>query len=98
MDDKFFPVPVVITIGNARSRAVASAWEAVECLKTYWRNREQGRSYRQALQTCLDALDGLKPVAKARRAFHHAAQDAGLILQPASAHNHPGHGRAAHGI
>ncbi|GGA89695.1 hypothetical protein GCM10011491_16960 [Brucella endophytica] len=97
MDDKLFPVPVVIRIGEARSRVVASAWEAVECLRTYWRNREQGRTYRQALQTCLDALDGLKPVAKARRAFIHAATEAGLLLRRAPA-PHAGHSRAAHGI
>ncbi|KXF79065.1 hypothetical protein ATN84_04860 [Paramesorhizobium deserti] len=97
MDDKRFPVPVVIRIGEARSRVVASAWEAVECLKTYWpRNRD--RSYRQALQTCLDALDGLKPVAKARRAFVHAAKEAGLILRSASTRNRTGHGRTADGI
>ncbi|WP_420960428.1 DUF982 domain-containing protein [Brucella sp. IR073] len=97
MDDKLFPVPVVIRIGEARSRVVASAWEAVECLRTYWRNREQDRTYRQALQTCLDALDGLKPVAKARRAFIHAATEAGLLLQRTPT-PHAGHGRAAHGF
>ncbi|RCS25055.1 DUF982 domain-containing protein [Phyllobacterium salinisoli] len=92
MDDKRFPVPVVIRIGDARSRVVASAWEAVECLKTYW-PPVHGRTYRQALQTCLDVLDGLKPVAKARRAFVHAAEEAGLILR--STHNRTGHGRTA---
>jgi hypothetical protein len=96
MDDKRFPVPVVIRTGDARSRVVASAWEAVECLRTYWRNREQGRTYRQALQACLDVLDGLKPVAKARRAFFHAAKEAGLILHPVHAQGHAAQGRTMH--
>ncbi|PRD44234.1 DUF982 domain-containing protein [Phyllobacterium phragmitis] len=97
MDDKRFPVPVVIRISETRSRVVASAWEAVECLKTYW-PRDHGRTYRHALQTCLDALDGLKPVAKARRAFVHAAEEAGFILRSASAHNRTHHDRTANGL
>lgn len=81
MNDKRFPIPVMITIGAAGQRAVTSVWEAIECLRSYWPSTK-GPSYRRALQACLDALDGWKPAHKARHAFIRAAREAGVFLDP----------------
>ena len=79
MNDKRFPIPVMITLGAAGQRAVSSVWEAIECLRSYW-PAKKGPSYRRALQACLDALDGWKPAHKARHAFISAAREAGVFL------------------
>lgn len=81
MSDKTFPFPVIIRMHKKRHRRISNAWEAVEHLRNDW--PEVGSSlYRKALHSCLDALDGLKPVAKAHHAFVQAATEAGLIAQP----------------
>ncbi|MBN9136064.1 MULTISPECIES: DUF982 domain-containing protein [Phyllobacterium] len=79
MNDKRFPIPVMVKLGATGQRAITSVWEAMECLQRYWPSKT-GASYRRALQACLDALDGWKPAHKARHAFISAARDAGVFL------------------
>ncbi|MHC1547168.1 DUF982 domain-containing protein [Phyllobacterium sp. K27] len=79
MNDKRFPIPVTITLGETGQRAVSSVWEAVECLRSLWPVKS-GPGYRRALQVCMDALDGWKPAHKARQAFISAAREAGVFL------------------
>lgn len=79
MNDKRFPIPVMITLGETGQRAVSSVWEAIECLRSLWPVKN-GPDYRRALQACMDALDGWKPAHKARHAFIRAAREAGVFL------------------
>ncbi len=80
MNDKLFSVPVRLSLKPGSQRLVASAWEAVECLRRQWPGR-RGASYRSAIQVCLDVLDGLRPARDARRAFKAAAREAGVLAQ-----------------
>jgi hypothetical protein len=79
MNDKRFPIPVMITLGETGQRAISSVWEAIECLRSYWPTKK-GPCYRRALQACMDALDGWQPAHKARHAFISAAREAGVFL------------------
>ncbi len=78
LDDKRFSEPVRLVIEPTGSRQINSAWEAVECLHSSWPSK-RGRAYRSALRSCLDVLDGLRPVPTARRAFARAAKEAGVL-------------------
>jgi hypothetical protein len=78
MDDKRFPSPLELRLTEARTRRVATVWEALECLQTQWQITTRP-AYRAAMRVCRDALDGLRPVSEARRAFHAAAREAGLL-------------------
>jgi hypothetical protein len=79
MSDKTFSSPVRISIGTMGLRFVASAWEALECLKNQWPQPE-GLEYKRAVRICRDALEGWMTAAKARQAFVKAAQRAGVFI------------------
>jgi hypothetical protein len=84
MSDKTFSSPVRISIGAMGLRFVASAWEALECLRNQWPQPE-GLEYKRAVRICRDALEGWMSPAKARQAFVKAAQRAGILIDdPAS--------------
>jgi Protein of unknown function (DUF982) len=78
MDDKRFPSPLELRLTEARTRRVATVWEAIECLQSQWPITTRP-AYRVAMRICRDALDGLRPVSEARRAFRAAAREAGLL-------------------
>jgi hypothetical protein len=78
MDDKRFPSPLELRLSEARTRRVATVWEAIECLQSQWQITTLP-AYRAAMRACRDALDGLRPVSEARRAFRTAAREAGLL-------------------
>jgi hypothetical protein len=77
MQDKLFPAPISIRLEAGRERLVRSAWEGLEVLSE-WPARD-GRSYRSAVRTCRDALDGLAPAHEARRALVVAAREAAIL-------------------
>jgi hypothetical protein len=78
MDDKRFPSPLELRVTEAHTRRVATVWEAIECLQSHWPITTLP-AYRAAMRACRDALDGLRPVSEARRAFCAAAREAGLL-------------------
>jgi hypothetical protein len=78
MDDKRFPSPLELRLTETHTRLVATVWEAIECLQTQWPISTLP-AYRAAMRACRDALDGLRPVSEARRAFRAAAREAGLL-------------------
>lgn len=77
MSYKSFPAPVKIIIRQSPENIIATVWEALEFLRSWPGKRN--RAYRLALQTCLDALDGMKSPRKAHAAFTAAARDAGIL-------------------
>jgi hypothetical protein len=85
MDDKRFFSPLELRIAGTHTRRVATVWEAIECLQSQWPITTPP-AYRAAMRACRDALDGLRPVSEARRAFRAAAREAGLL--GAKAHPH----------
>ena len=79
MNDKSFPSPVRISLGAMGLRLVASAWEALECLRNQW-PQQDGLEYKRAVRINRDALEGWMTPAKARQAFVKAAQRAGVFI------------------
>lgn len=79
MNDVRFSQPVRLRIPATGERLVATAWEAVECLRGQWPAAAHDGSYRAAYRACQDALDGWRRSADARRAFVRAAENAGLL-------------------
>lgn len=82
MDDKRFPSPLELRLTEARTRRVATVWEALECLQSQWPITTRP-AHRAAMRVCRDTLDGLRPASEARRAFRAAAREAGLLGAPA---------------
>jgi ribosomal 50S subunit-associated protein YjgA (DUF615 family) len=78
MNDVRFSRPIRLHF-QAGERLVASAWEAIECLRQQWPERADRRTYRAAYRACRDALDGWRAPQEARRAFMKAAESAGLL-------------------
>lgn len=83
MDDVRFSRPVRLHFEATGERLVASAWEAIECLRMQWPAGSRDGSYRAAYRTCRDALDGWRKPSDACRAFMKAAEQAGLIASDA---------------
>ncbi|ATU93705.1 hypothetical protein BLM14_06765 [Phyllobacterium zundukense] len=83
MEDKTFSTPVMVSLGAMGLRFVASAWEALECLRNQWPQQE-GVEYKRAVRICRDALEGWMSAAKARQAFVKAAQRAGVFVDNSS--------------
>ncbi|MBZ9653442.1 DUF982 domain-containing protein [Phyllobacterium lublinensis] len=84
MEDKTFATPVMVSLGAMGLRFVASAWEALECLRNQWPQQE-GVEYKRAVRICKDALEGWMTAAKARQAFVRAARRAGVLVDNPSA-------------
>lgn len=84
MNDAHFPRPVRLRFNTSGDRLVASAWEALECMRQQWPGNADRRSTRVAYRACRDALDGWRAPSDAYRAFLKAAETAGL-LAPAPA-------------
>lgn len=68
MSDKTFSSPVRVSVGAMGLRFVASAWEALECLKNQW-PQQDGLEYKRAVRINRDALEGWMTPAKARQAL-----------------------------
>lgn len=81
MSYKHFPKPVRIVLQQSQEFIVASAWDALECLRG-WPSGRTGRAYRIALQHCMDALDGILSPRKAQASFMAAAREAGILAKP----------------
>ena len=72
-DNKPFEKPVVVELGHVgKYRQIRSTREAAECLMTVW-PLNRGQRHREALDTCLKALEGYRSTADARRALVEAA-------------------------
>lgn len=83
MNDVRFSRPIRLHFTATGERLVASAWEAIECMRQQWPERADSRSYRAAYRACRDALDGWRGANEARRAFMKAAESAGLLAPQA---------------
>ena len=77
MNDKPFPEPILIKLESAGQRTVRSAWEGLEILGNW--PGERDRHYRSAWRACRDALDGVAPAHRARRALRAAAAAARML-------------------
>ncbi|MGX8013837.1 DUF982 domain-containing protein [Mesorhizobium sp. ORM8.1] len=74
-DSKPFETPVVVELGHVgKYRQISSTREAAECLMTVW-PLNRGERHRNALDTCLKALEGYRSIADARRALIEAARN-----------------------
>ncbi|WP_292071494.1 DUF982 domain-containing protein [Mesorhizobium sp.] len=77
IDSKPFEKPVVVELGHVgKYRQISSTREAAECLMTVW-PLNRGERHRDALDTCLKALEGYRSPADARRALIEAGQGIG---------------------
>lgn len=79
MNDVRFSQPIRLHLDPTHERLVASAWEAIECMRQQWPERADQRAYRSAYRACRDALDGWRGPQEARNAFLRAAESAGLL-------------------
>jgi hypothetical protein len=75
------PFDISVTVKAGRSRVVRSAVQAAFLLVQKWPDRSRGPKYRSALMACMDAMEGRKPAASARRAFTGAAKEADLFVR-----------------
>jgi hypothetical protein len=79
-DNKPFETPVVVELGHVgKYRQIRSTREAAECLMTVW-PLNRGQRHRDALDTCLKALEGYRSTADARRALIEAAQESEVLV------------------
>ena len=81
MTDARFPRPVRLHFKATADRLVASAWEAIECMRQQWPGHADRGSYRSAYRACRDAVDGWRTSVDAYRAFLKAAESAGLLVE-----------------
>lgn len=79
MSDIAFPEPVILQLPGIGERKVATSFEAIECLDREWPDWARGRSWRNALIACNDALEGWRDPKVARRRFVKAATRAALM-------------------
>lgn len=78
-DRQPFGNPVRVRIGAGNTiRDVKTVKGACECL-TDWPQAKRGQLYREAIETCNEALAGKRPAQGARAAFIAAAEEAGLL-------------------
>ncbi|MCT2577666.1 DUF982 domain-containing protein [Mesorhizobium sp. P16.1] len=79
-DSKPFEKPVVVELGHVgKYRQISSTREAAECLMTVW-PLNRGQRHRDALDTCLKALEGYRSTADARRALIEAAEESEVLV------------------
>lgn len=82
MRDEPFDVAVTVETGKSgRPRVVKSTVQAALLLVDRWPDKDRGPKYRYALRACMDAMEGRKAVASARRAFIGAAKEAELYVR-----------------
>jgi hypothetical protein len=86
MRDEPFDVPV--TVRDGRQRVVRSTVQAAFLLVDRWPDKDRGPEYRFALQACMDAMEGRRAAASARRAFIRAAKEAALFVREGKARRH----------
>lgn len=78
MDTKPFEKAVVVELDRiGRFRHIRDTQEAVECLMTVW-PLNRGPRHRDAVEICLDVLEGDGSAADARRALIEAARESGV--------------------
>jgi hypothetical protein len=78
IDSKPFEKPVVVELGHVgKYRQISSTREAAECLMTAL---NRGERHRDALDTCLKALEGYRSTADARRALVEAARESEVLV------------------
>ena len=71
----------VETAGVGRLRVVSSVRAAAEMLVSSWPAEKRGKAYRLACEAAHAALDGTLDPDTARKAFIHAAQEAGIFVR-----------------
>lgn len=75
-----FQKAVVIQPGRIdRDRVVTSATDAARVLLEDWPQAD-GEKRSEAMQACLDAINGTRPAREARKAFVAAAKDARIYI------------------
>lgn len=75
------PFDVSVTVKAGRTRVVRSALQAAFLLVQKWPDQNRGPKYRSALMACMDAMEGRRAAASARRAFTGAAKEAELFVR-----------------
>ncbi|MEW9805284.1 DUF982 domain-containing protein [Mesorhizobium sp. ZMM04-5] len=86
MDEKPFDKPVTLELGRIGDfRRIGSTREAVECLVTVW-PLNRGARHRDAVETCLKALDGHRSSEDARRALIEAAMESDVLAPQRTRH------------
>nr|WP_244508071.1 DUF982 domain-containing protein [Mesorhizobium sp. ORS 3428] len=71
---------MVVELGHVgKYRHIRSTCEAAECLMTVW-PLNRGQRHRDALDTCLKALEGYRSTADARRALIEAAEESEVLV------------------
>lgn len=81
MPNRTFDVSVTIESDRSGcSRVVTDTMQAAEILLRRWPDEERGATHQVAVQACVDAMEGRRGVAAARRAFANAAKSARLFV------------------
>ena len=76
-----FDAPVFVANGNSGPpQAVRSPLQALEQLRNGW-PRKDGVMYRHARHACVLAIAGSLDSRVARKAFAHAAREAGILVE-----------------
>jgi hypothetical protein len=81
LDDKPFGQAVKVHGTRAgQVQHISNARQAYEWLLFDWPSKVDTDRARAARKTCLDALEGQRKAAAARKAFREAAEEAGILI------------------
>ena len=78
--DKPFKEFVTVLAPRGQRQNISSARQAAEWLLFRWPKEIDTTKARAARKACLDALEGQREAAAARKAFREAAEEAGILI------------------
>lgn len=84
MTDRLFHPPVLVKDSDYLILEIASIGDAIAFLE-HWPSRQRDVVHETVLRTCHAAIDGLKPMQVARRAFADFCSKKGMLADMAAA-------------
>jgi hypothetical protein len=80
LDDRPFNEFVTVKAPRGQRQDISSARQAAEWLLFRWPKEIDTVKARAARKACLEALEGQREAAAARKAFREAAEEAGILI------------------
>jgi hypothetical protein len=80
LEDRPFNEFVTVKAPRGQRQNISSARQAAEWLHFRWPKEIDTAKARAARKACLDALEGQREAAAARKAFREAAEEAGILI------------------